>query len=95
MTSSHASPFLHRSWSRDLPCRLYGDANPKGSYRELIADKIPCLVGGLSLTEISKLKVLEWTSQRTPNALSTGRRSKSMDFTEPDLSLSGIVSRTL
>ena len=74
---------------------MYGDGNPKGSYRELITDKIPCLVGGLSLMEISKLKVSEWTYQQTHNALSTGRCPKSRDFTEPDLSLSGIVPRTL
>ena len=74
---------------------MYGDANPKGAYKELITDKIPRLVGSLSLIEISKLKLSKWTSQRTPNALATGRRSKAGDLTESDLSLSGIASRTL
>ena len=58
-----------------FPSNTTGQTKPIGSYRELMADRIPSLVAGLSGLKTSNWKTSFSTLHRTPSALSIGNSS--------------------
>jgi hypothetical protein len=61
--SSQSVPSRHSSWSSCLPTNRTGATNPRGSYIELIVDRIPLQVRGVSWRVIHIWKVSDSTHQ--------------------------------
>ena len=63
MLSSHWSPVLQSSWRRTSMGKMNGLKNPSGSKRELAVERMPRLVGGLSVGIPLNWKVSEFAFQ--------------------------------
>ena len=74
---SHPKFSFHRLCKIFLVCRTTGQRNPMGSYSQLTADRIPCLVGGWWGSWTLNKKASFSKSHCTSSVLSTGRFSRS------------------
>ena len=63
MLSSHWTPIVQSSWRRTFMGRMNGLKIQSGSKRELTVERMPRLVGGLSVGLTLNWKVSEFASQ--------------------------------
>ena len=94
MGSSQPSFFRQSSCIRIFASNTKGETNRRGSYTELTNERIPLLVGGLSLILILNTNTSRIKFHSTPRAFSIDGLSKQRSLTELALSDAGNKATT-